>query len=436
MREQMSSPTQRSLLDAWRQGWVVRAPIVFYALLAALTVSATSAQWGSVRINLALCALAAAWMLLPLHPEWRKRAPVMAVFVTGIVVITAVLVIRDPWFGFLTLVGYGYSFRLLPWPWPLPAVAAVAVVAATAQAHSVNKDTLPGLVAYCGLIVLNVLLLCGLFWLLHSIETQHDELREANRKLEATLAENQGLHRQLLVQAREAGIHDERRRMAREIHDTLAQGLAGIVTQLQAAEQAAGDPAEWRRHFTAATRLARENLTEARRSVNALRPEPLETARLSEALAEVARRWSALNGIPVQFTTTGTERPIQPQAEFALLRAAQEALANVAKHARATRVGLTVSYMKNEVALDVRDDGAGFDPALLGDPGLASAGPDGTSGGNGHGGRPDRDGCGFGLIAMRQRIEAVSGTLHIESEPGGGTAISACVPAASAQAGT
>ena len=438
----MSSPTQRSLLDAWRQGWPVPGAIGSYAVLAALTVSATSAQWGSVRVNLTLCALAAAWMLLPLHPGLRKRTPVMAVFVTGLIVITAILVIRDPWFGFFTPIGYGLSFRLLPWPWLLPPAAAMAVLAATAQAHSVDKHTLPGLVAYGAMIALNVLLICSLFWLLHGVEKQHDqrkqaldELSEANRRLEATLAENEGLHRQLLVQAREAGILEERRRMAQEIHDTLAQGLTGIVTQLQAAEQAAGDPVRWRRHFTAATRLARENLAEARRSVHALRPEPLETARLSEALAGVAGRWSALNGIPVQVRTTGTERPIQPQTEFALLRAAQEALANVAKHAQATRVGLTVSYMDNEVALDVRDDGVGFDPALLGDRGQASAGPDGTSGGNGHGMPPDGDGCGFGLIAMRQRIRAVSGTLHIESEPGGGTAISACVPAGSAQDG-
>jgi signal transduction histidine kinase len=101
-------------------------------------------------------------------------------------------------------------------------------------------------------------------------------------------------------------------------------------------------------------------------------------------------------------------RPVQPEAEFALLRAAQEALANVARHARATRVGLTVSYLENEVALDVRDDGVGFDATQ---PGSA---------------QPGRDG--FGLVAMRQRIEGVAGTLQIESEPGGGTAISACVP--------
>jgi signal transduction histidine kinase len=235
-----------------------------------------------------------------------------------------------------------------------------------------------------------------------------------NRRLEATIAENAGLHRQLLAQAREAGVLDERRRMAREIHDTLAQGLTGIVTQLQAAEQAAsrtpGDQAGWRRHVDAATRLARESLTEARRSVDALRPEPLECGRLSEALADVAERWSVLNGIPAQVTTTGTARPIDPEAGFALLRAAQEGLANVARHARASRVGLTISYMENEVALDVRDDGVGFDPAVAG--------------------------SGFGLVAMRQRITALSGTLQVESEPGGGTAISACVPTVPALAGS
>jgi signal transduction histidine kinase len=180
------------------------------------------------------------------------------------------------------------------------------------------------------------------------------------------------------------------------------------------------------RHFDAATRLARDSLSEARRSVHALRLEPLETARLSEALTDVAERWSAMHGVAVQVTTTGTARPLHPEAELALLRAAQEALANVARHAGATRVGLTVSYMENEVALDVRDDGKGFDPAQLGMRELEYA----------HAGHDQRggEGCGFGLIAMRQRIEGLSGTLQVESEPGGGTAISACLPAGPAQA--
>jgi signal transduction histidine kinase len=200
---------------------------------------------------------------------------------------------------------------------------------------------------------------------------------------------------------------DERQRMAREIHDTLAQGLTGIITQLQAAAQS-GRPADRDRRVEAAIRLARDSLSEARRSVHELRPEPLETARLGEALAEVAQRWSALHGVPAHVTTTGAPRPMPPDVEVTLLRTAQEALANVAKHANATRVGLTLSYMEDEVALDVRDDGIGFDPAGL----PVSA-----------------DGGGFGLTAMRQRVERLSGTLEIESESGAGTAISACVPA-------
>ena len=275
-----------------------------------------------------------------------------------------------------------------------------------------------------------------------------EELSTANHKLEATLSENAGLQQQLLTQAREAGVQDERQRMAREIHDTLAQGLTGIITQLQAAEQAADEPAGWRRHFDAATRLARESLSEARRSVEALRPESLELARLSEALGEVAGRWSSLHGIPVQVTTTGTARPMPPEAEFALLRAAQEALANVARHARATRVGVTLSYMEHQVALDVRDDGQGFDLQKLCAQAAGASNTNGNKNGNGHVnglvGLSVGDGLrrhpagtsdgGFGLVAMRQRIESLAGKLQVESEPGFGTGISACLPVASAQA--
>jgi signal transduction histidine kinase len=288
------------------------------------------------------------------------------------------------------------------------------------QTENVDGSLLLRVMVFVVAIAIDLLMLCSLMWLLHERDEkiglhQRDltELSAANQRLEATIAENEGLHQRLILQARESGVLEERRRMAREIHDTLAQGLTGIVTQLQAAERAAerspADPAGWRRHVGAATRLARDSLSEARRSVEALRPEPLECGRLSEALAGVAERWSALNGIPVQVTTTGTVRPVHPEAEFALLRAAQEALANVARHARATRVGLTVSYMENEVAMDVRDDGVGFDP--------------------------DRPAGGFGLVAMRQRVAALSGTLQVESEPGGGTAVSACVPTVPSLAG-
>jgi signal transduction histidine kinase len=116
-----------------------------------------------------------------------------------------------------------------------------------------------------------------------------------------------------------------------------------------------------------------------------------------------------VNHIDAVLTTTGDPRPMHADVEVTLLRAAQEALANVAKHAKAGRVGLTLSYMADVVTLDVRDDGVGFEP----DARRAHGSADG----------------GFGLAGMRQRVQRLAGRLDIESEPGGGTAISATVPA-------
>jgi signal transduction histidine kinase len=397
------------------------SPYALLIVLAAVALPWHQADRVALPVGLSLCALMAGWMLFMwrLHPAWRTRVPHVVVFVVGLQLITLALVLWEAfalgsgWFGFLAAVCFGYTRALPRLSWQLAGAAGVALIAACSQTAGLNSSELFHVAVGIVALTVDLLLMGSLAWLLWEHEQQAArnqralaELEAANRRLEATIAENEGLHQQLLANAREAGVLDERRRMAREIHDTLAQGLTGIVTQLQAAEQVAArapdDPTGWRRHVDAATRLARESLTEARRSVDALRPEPLEGCRLSEALAGVAERWSAINGIRAQVTITGTARPIDADAEFALLRAAQEALANVARHAHATRVGLTISYMENEVALDVRDDGVGFDPTALGH--------------------------GFGLVAMRQRIERLSGSLQVESEPGGGTAVSACVP--------
>jgi signal transduction histidine kinase len=405
---------------------VTAVPYTLLAGLVVFTVIGKHSAGDSLLIDLSLCGLTAAWMLVmfTLRPAWWERPLMMGVFFTGLMVLTATLVVREPAFGLFTPAAYIYAFTILPWPWRLPGVVAVAVVAGTAQASGVPKTTLLGLTTSVTIVVVNVVGMGGLAWFIRLAEKEKEqrdqalaELSRANQMLEATLAENAGLHTQLLTQAREAGVLDERQRMAREIHDTLAQGLTGIITQLQAAEQIHEVPEQWRRPFEAVKKLARESLSEARRSVHALRPEPLETARLSDALADVANRWSQLRGLAVQVTTTGAARPMAPEAEFALLRTAQEALANVAKHAHATRVGVTLSYLQHEVALDVRDDGRGFDPAELA-AGTARNAASQTS----------SPGGGFGLTIMRQRVEGLSGILRIESEPGAGTGISASIP--------
>ncbi|QMU74086.1 sensor histidine kinase [Streptacidiphilus sp. P02-A3a] len=241
-----------------------------------------------------------------------------------------------------------------------------------------------------------------------------EQLGEANRRLQASMAENAGLHAQLMVQAKEAGIVEERQRLAGEIHDTLAQGLTGIVAQLEAARQARHDEAEWSRHLDLAAGLARSNLTEARRSVRALRPEQLEQATLPEAIGALARGWSEHSAVPAEVETTGLPVPAGPDLEAALFRVAQEALSNIGKHARASKVHLTLTYLDDTLLLDVADDGVGFTPA-------AGAG----TGGNGGG---------FGLAGMRRRLARFSGTLNLESAPGDGTIVNAAVPLRAAPA--
>ena len=164
---------------------------------------------------------------------------------------------------------------------------------------------------------------------------------------------------------------------------------------------------EYYRHLANVERFARESLSEARRSVEGSLPAPLEAATLPDALREVAREWSERTSVPAEVTITGDEMTLDPEIQVTLLRTAQEALTNVAKHAHAGRARLTLSYMGDVVALDVRDDGVGFDVDR------PAASP----------------GAGFGLHGMRQRVARVAGSLVIESEPGRGTAISARVPA-------
>jgi signal transduction histidine kinase len=353
------------------------------------------------------------WMVT-LHPAWRGRPRIMGVYFAGLIVLMAALVAHAPWYGFFTFTGY-LSAVMLPGRWRAVGVLSVAAVTGASQLGGFPDGSAESIALYVLIVAVNGGVAGALTWfnvvgaeLARSRTGVIEELTQVNARLEATLEENARLHEQLVEQARASGVADERRRLAREIHDTIAQGLAGIVTQLQAAGSAPRDSDGWRRHHDAAVRLARESLSEARRSVEAMRPEPLEQARLPEAIAGVVADWSALSGIDAGVTTTGPVRPMRPEIEVTLLRTAQEALANVAKHAAATRVGLTLSYMEDVVTLDVRDDGIGF---VVGE--QPAPGPDG----------------GFGLLAMRQRLDGLSGRLEIESEPGGGTAISASMPA-------
>jgi signal transduction histidine kinase len=402
-------------------------PLIPYAL----TQSPSAGAFG---ITLGLAVLAAAWItwMTILHPRWERRPWRMWVYIAGLDALILVLTVRSPWFAFFSWIGFVQAFRYLSGAWRWVASVPVAVAIGMAQSGGFHRPTVAWVVIVVVAACIDMGLMGGFGMLGVRSEEQNRarkkmivELAEANASLHDMMAENTGLQAQLLTQAREAGVLEERQRMAREIHDTLAQGLAGIITQLEAADQG-GDHAETERRIGNAKRLARDSLTEARRSVQALRPEPLEDSRLPDALAKVAERWSATSGVTAEVVTTGAARALHPEVEATLLRVTQEALSNVAKHASAARVWVTLSYMEDVVTLDVRDDGTGFEPshdvtatgqAAPAADGCAATGPAAVTSG------------GFGLTVMRQRVGRLAGSLEIESEPGSGTVISASLPA-------
>lgn len=214
----------------------------------------------------------------------------------------------------------------------------------------------------------------------------------------------------LAAAERQAGVLQERQRLAQEIHDTLAQGFTSIVMQLEAADQLLPEEmTSIRGHIQRARDTARSSLGEARRLVLALRPAQLENASLVEALKRAAERWGGETGVKVDFTVTGTPEGLHPEVEVTLLRAMQEALMNIHKHAQADQVNVTLSYMENQVALDIQDDGVGFDPQKPVDD-------------------PSRWGGGFGLRAMRERVSQLGGEVIIESQPEQGTTIAIQIP--------
>jgi signal transduction histidine kinase len=380
-------------------------------------LDATPAYWQATAVLVPLTA-ALVWFCVTRQPPAAADPRVGSLFAVAYLGLMAFLVYLSPLYGFCALAGYVYSATYLRGCWRWIAIVAAGTMAAYAQTGGrVNPLTVGIALLWAGLIVINAGPATAFIYFGDLSDVQSErrkamitELNETNRKLSETLQENAALQARLLASAREAGVLDERARLAREIHDTIAQGLTGVIAQLEAAD-AATDHGVRDRHTRTAMGLARESLAEARRSVEALTPGRLDRARLPDAVAEMAESWAETTGVAVLLDTTGDARPLLPEVEVALFRVAQEALANVGKHAGAERVGLTLSYMDDVVVLDVRDDGRGFDPSTV----------------------VTTSDSGYGLASMEQRVRRVSGTLTVESAPGEGTALSASVPAVPAE---
>ncbi len=206
---------------------------------------------------------------------------------------------------------------------------------------------------------------------------------------------------------------EERNRLAREIHDTLAQGLAAITLQLETADAlATARPERAQEAIQRALSLARSNLEEARRSVMNLRAAPLQNKTLIEALAALVQEGCEERSVQVEFAYTPVHNfpVLSPRLEESLYRIAQEALANACNHAQAQYLSVTLRLDEEGVQMVIQDDGRGFDPEKV-------TGQTGV----GHEGH-------FGLMGMSERAKLLGGTLCIESEPGAGTCITVCVP--------
>ncbi|MGW6707501.1 sensor histidine kinase [Streptomyces sp. NPDC054956] len=367
----------------------------------AVADSAPRAGW----VVAACAVLAAVYVAGVLAPVVHASARAGALWLAGLSAAWVGLLVVSPdglWIAFPL---YFLELHLLRLRWGVAAVAVTACAAiAGFLAHS--SAVTPG--AFLGPLLGGAVAVATVLGY-QALYRESERRRELIEELITTRAE-------LAAAERGAGILAERERLAREIHDTLAQGLSSIQLLLRAAERtlseapgAAPDPtagpdptAAALAHIAQARQAAQENLAEARRFVRALTPPDLENGSLPAALERLC---TGAPGPRVRFSLSGTPRPLPTPYEVALLRIAQSALANVVRHAGAGRAEITLTFMDTSVTLDIVDDGKGFDP---------SSAPSGEGG--------------FGLPAMRSRAETLGGLFTVESSPGQGTAVAVTLP--------
>ena len=402
------SPAKTDLWDKvwWLWSLILYATLLFAAVQVWFDDSYTAAQKGEMVILTVVFALWNGVFIYYIRNHAsdfnreRNRYLVPAlIYLSGAIGLWFALASRYPDFNLVlaSLPPQVFSYVRLRWAIPIGIVL-------TGMATYLQAPTMEGLLpgfgnAWVGafLIVSAAVVLFAFY--LNGIMTQSADRRELIEQLESTRAE-------LAAAERREGILQERARLAREIHDTLAQGFIGIITHLEASEQNLSENmAQSRHHLTQAKEMARSGVSQARRVVQDLRPEVLEQSPLPEAIKRVVQGWMQQSGIQAETTITGSHTHLHPEAETTLIRAVQEALANVQKHAQASSVQVTLSYMGDLLMLDVQDNGIGLDNAL-----------------------PPSNGGGYGLTAMRQRVSQIGGSLTVESEPGEGTTVVVQLP--------
>ena len=397
----------------WLRIWVTTQGaalvIAIYATLERMDAAGALTSWRSARMPAIVGALVAYHAIGALRYErilQRTSTLVVYVPIGWLLILLAIQV--NGTFSLLVLGAILQGFIFLPFAWA--AVLLAAVVGAFTIATSIGSPLVTpsvrlmraGTMVATGVMIGTVLLY----------------IHRANRETALRtrlLHQLDEAHRDLADRARDAGVLEERQRLARDIHDTLAQAFASVIRHLEAVELALGDTARGVAaadaassservtvHLRHAQAVSRTSLGEIRQLVHALRPAELTEAHLVPALARIVSQWGSTNGIRTTFAPEEMP-PLHPDADVILLRATQEALSNVARHANARTVSVTIGCVDGLVLLTIEDDGCGIDRAEAVNPEK------------------------LGLSGMRERVRRVGGHLLIETSAAG-TSLTVALP--------
>ena len=338
---------------------------------------------------------------------WMMRRP-LTVFVfipLGWAVLLKALSISGA-FAVLILGAILQAFIFLPFAW---GIGTLAVVILLLSASVASRGAMYG-------APLTVARVVGILAIGTTFGTVMLYIHRANRDAAARsrlLRQLDEAQRDLAARAKDAGALEERQRLARDIHDTIAQGFTSVIKHLETVELSFGSANGTVEdmvqraipHLAHAQIVSRESLAELRRLLWALRPPQLVETALGAAIERFVAHWSEINGIKAECVVAELP-PLRPEADVLFLRAAQESLSNVARHAHATRVSVSLHSVDGLVLLSVEDDGRGFD--------------------NPEADVPDK----MGIAGMRERVRPFGGRVLVESSIGEGTSLTVAVPIA------
>ncbi|MFD0557008.1 signal transduction histidine kinase [Stackebrandtia endophytica] len=379
--------------DVWERQWFAWHGL--FAVLLVVTVFLMIAHLDPARPGFwiavgSLIALAAGYSCLGFRAVSRDDQRLGRRYLILAVPLTVAPFAVNPIGAIMLFVLYPHIWMLLPQRQAIVATAVTVVATGIAAVAAAGFDTM-AVVAVLAISVAALAFAATLgLWI--------TRIAEQSRRRADLVVQLANTRAELAEAERRAGAVAERERLARDIHDTLAQGFAAVAMLVDSAESDLDtDQARARRHLSRAGEIARENLDEARILVHALTPTQLREGSLSDVLRRMMKRRDEDSSATFGFVVTGDLRPLSAAQEIAVLRLVQEATVNARAHAHAATVTVHIGFTDDEAIVEICDDGRGFDP--------------GDTGG------------GYGLAGMRRRVVETGGRFTVDSAIGEGTTV-------------